>query len=324
MSSLGQTFRELRKSKGLTLKEVADDQISVAVISKFENGASMLGLDRFLHLLNQINATTSEFFYWQTDRYAVKPSVVFGHSGHGAPGIKLLEPFYEIIELVNQAESKTARAKAVEQYQQRIQKATHEHPTQMNRQILAYANSSVDLLHYNLDQASHDILPVVHYLESVDQWGEFELFLLIFSLTFVDTDDLTRLFKRAMRRADWYQWLAEERYLRYNLCFDAFSVLVGKQHYDEARLVLEQMDTLVHSKSDSDMQFAVQALFMHGWLDIVTGAKEKGKQQCENALSVYRILNVSGDEDLLRPIYDHILKYDPSDKKHMMIMLTLD
>lgn len=322
MPTLGQTFHELRKSKGLTLKEVADEQVSVAVISKFENGTSMLGVDRFLHLLNQIHVTTSEFFYWQTDRYTVDASSPFNEDGHSAPSWKLIEPFQEIIALVNHADP-PKNVTPIDQYQQRLSKAVRDQPTPMNLLLMAYVNSGADLVHFNLDKAAQDILPVVNYLSAVDQWGEFEVYLLIFSLSFLEAEDVLRLFKRAMRRADWYQWLSDDRHMRFNLCFDAFSVLVGKQYYPEATEVLTTMDQLVHDKDSSDVRYAVQNLFMHGWLDIVTGAKEKGKQQCENALSVYRILNVSGDDDLLRPIYEHILKYDPSDLKHMMIMMTL-
>ena len=62
MQSLGQTFHQLRKNKNLTLKEVADDEISVAVISKFENDQTMVVADRLRHLLSNINVATEDFF----------------------------------------------------------------------------------------------------------------------------------------------------------------------------------------------------------------------------------------------------------------------
>lgn len=322
MPALGETFRALRKSKGLTLKEIADEQVSVAVISKFENGTSMLGVDRFLHLLDQIHVTTSEFFYWQTNRYAVSPMPLFGNSDHASPSWKLVLPMQKILELVNKADPPKG-VQEVENYQKEFTKVFSDQPTQMNSLVMAIINSSVDLLHFRLNKTASDILPVTKYLTSVEQWGEFEIYLLIFSVSFLDASDLFRLFKREMYRADWYKWLADDQHTRFNLCFDAFSALIGKQHYTEAAEVLKIMDNLVHDKDDSDVRFAVQNLFMHGWYDIVTGEKEKGKQQCENALSVYRILNVSGDEELLRLVYEHILKYDPSDVKHMFIILTM-
>mgnify|MGYP004465264969 CR=1 FL=1 len=57
----GQRFRTLRKSKQVTLKELADASVSEASISRFENGLQDLGVQVVEHLLNKMGVTMREW-----------------------------------------------------------------------------------------------------------------------------------------------------------------------------------------------------------------------------------------------------------------------
>lgn len=62
MQKLGTIFRQLRLDRHLTLRQVADDQCSLAFISKFERGERAIGFNRLWHLLDRINVSPQEFF----------------------------------------------------------------------------------------------------------------------------------------------------------------------------------------------------------------------------------------------------------------------
>lgn len=60
---LGELFKELRLARGLKLKDVARENLSVSQLSKFENGQTMLAADKLLIAIQGIHMTFSEFGY---------------------------------------------------------------------------------------------------------------------------------------------------------------------------------------------------------------------------------------------------------------------
>lgn len=61
--NFGKLFHDFRKAKGYTLKEAADDAISVSQLSNFENGKNGLSIYSCLKILENINVTLNEFHY---------------------------------------------------------------------------------------------------------------------------------------------------------------------------------------------------------------------------------------------------------------------
>lgn len=61
MNSFGQTFRQLRKNRGLTLKDVASDSISYSNLAAFERGEHIISLDTLVLILEKLNITLQEF-----------------------------------------------------------------------------------------------------------------------------------------------------------------------------------------------------------------------------------------------------------------------
>lgn len=59
----GQLFRQLRRDRGLSIRQVSDELNSVSFISKFEKGNSHISMHRMEHLLENINVTIEEFYY---------------------------------------------------------------------------------------------------------------------------------------------------------------------------------------------------------------------------------------------------------------------
>ena len=59
----GETIKKIRKSKNMTLKEVAGETLSVSQLSRFENGHSIVTIDLFYEILTNLNTSTDEFNY---------------------------------------------------------------------------------------------------------------------------------------------------------------------------------------------------------------------------------------------------------------------
>src|SRR5690625_7283297 len=61
--SYGKTFKQIRKGKSFTLKEAAGSTLSIAQLSRFENDHSMIPVDLFHELLQNVNTTPQEFHF---------------------------------------------------------------------------------------------------------------------------------------------------------------------------------------------------------------------------------------------------------------------
>lgn len=58
---LGELFKEMRLARGLKLKDIAYDNLTVSQLSKFENGYSMLSADRLLKAIEGLHMSFAEF-----------------------------------------------------------------------------------------------------------------------------------------------------------------------------------------------------------------------------------------------------------------------
>ncbi len=59
---LGAHYRKVREARGYSMGDVTSDNLHKSQVSRFENGTQMLLLDGFMHAINGLNMTVSEFF----------------------------------------------------------------------------------------------------------------------------------------------------------------------------------------------------------------------------------------------------------------------
>ncbi|MCJ0597039.1 helix-turn-helix domain-containing protein, partial [Enterococcus cecorum] len=72
MNNLGKYFKKFRESRHLTLKNIANESLSMAQLSRFENGTSDLTISKFLYSLNELNMSLEEFMY-TVNNYKMSP-----------------------------------------------------------------------------------------------------------------------------------------------------------------------------------------------------------------------------------------------------------
>lgn len=58
---LGETFRELRLNRNLSLQQIAGDSVSLSQLSRFERGQSDISLNKFLVALDRMHVEVKEF-----------------------------------------------------------------------------------------------------------------------------------------------------------------------------------------------------------------------------------------------------------------------
>ena len=61
--NVGRVFREMRKSRGYTLKQVSEDIVSTSCLSKFEKGETDISLRSFLSMADRLNMDIGEIIF---------------------------------------------------------------------------------------------------------------------------------------------------------------------------------------------------------------------------------------------------------------------
>lgn len=68
MNNYGEIFRILRKERSFTLKRMSEGIISFSYLSKFEKGESDITLNNFTRLIERLNVSADEFFYFSGNK----------------------------------------------------------------------------------------------------------------------------------------------------------------------------------------------------------------------------------------------------------------
>lgn len=77
MENEGYTFKEIRKSRGLTQDDIVKNHMSRVTLSKFENGKILLSMSNFKYILNAVDLSFEEFDFIKNGySYDKKQSII--------------------------------------------------------------------------------------------------------------------------------------------------------------------------------------------------------------------------------------------------------
>ena len=181
---LGELYKELRIARGLKQKDVARKGLSIAQLSKFENGQTMLSADKLLISIESIHMTIEEFGH-KLNNYELPKDIILGKKISTLflkQDIKGLE--YLLTEVLQSEET--------DQYQ-RIQSF-----------IIENAIHSLDQ-NYEINIEDRKVL--VDYLFSIESWTWFELYVFGNTMTLISDEDLLFFGDQLAERTKDYNFL---------------------------------------------------------------------------------------------------------------------
>lgn len=178
---LGELFRELRIARGLKLKDVASDKLSVSQLSKFENGQTMLSSDKLLVAISGIHMNFSEFGYalnnyQEPEFFKLGEKIAALHSKQDIDGLKkLLVTYkgYESFDVYNR----------------------------LNLLVIKVAIHSLDNGSLITDE---DKKFLTNYLYEIEAWTEYELYIFGNTMSILSDSDLIFLGKAFEERSKLY------------------------------------------------------------------------------------------------------------------------
>lgn len=263
--NFGQTFKKIRKSKGMTLKEAAGESMSLAQVSRFENEQSMVTVDLLYDMLNNLNTTPQEYYFLM-----------------GAdPEKGLKEFFYRIIDL-NGSFEPTAALEAEKQ------KLMQSEPGSYNwEQFMIYFIDS--LIRVRNDEPFATDNYILEYLVQVENWGERELRIYALFGFVLPVDTTYYLMKTAVKRSQLYQAIPQDMKLLHTILTNNFSTFIFYDHLDYAKETLNLFEEALLQNSEF-VESHLNLLFNKGIFAFKQQDIDTATKYCEQVLSLCETL----------------------------------
>lgn len=276
----GQTIKKIRKSKGMTLKEVAGESLSVSQLSRFENEKSMIPVDLFYEVLDNLNTTTEEFEY------------IKGQKKHK----KIMDLFFRIEKYNNNEELEKLRDLKKEIIESRPN-------TYSLEQFLIYFIESI-LETYDIKEDAWEGFregsletqqPVLDYLMQVEDWGEMELQLYtMFGFVF-DVETTYFLMRTALKKSKRYLEIPAAKSLLHNILSNNFSTFLFKDRLEYAEETIELFEKN-YSENTETVAPHIDFIFNKGLLAFKKNKPDEGKKYCERAISICQLFKQKKSE----------------------------
>lgn len=273
LENIGQVFKKIRESKNFSLRDVANDKVSIAAISKFERGKNDIGLSKFLSLIFELDVTIDEFNRLLTENIIdekyqlIKEIAIYAYK----EDVKSLNDYH---------------LKELEKY----------HKTQKKKYLynaIMIESFMVNITGGNL--AEEKIRILTDYLFSVSIWGRYELMIFGNGMFAINHKTLDMLLKEISFKARPYQDSEKNFILMIQLYMQAIQKFLAEDNIQYAKKYLSILDKLkIHDKFlyEKSLLKEIKASY-----EYKVGNKEKAKKYLADVITVYQIL---GCEEMYR------------------------
>lgn len=223
LMDLGELFRELRIARGLKLKDVASDKLSVSQLSKFENGQTMLSSDKLLVAISGIHMNFSEFGYalnnyQEPEFFKLGEKIAALHSKQDIDGLKkLLVTYkgYESFDVYNR----------------------------LNLLVIKVAIHSLDNSSLITDEDKEFL---TNYLYEIEAWTEYELYIFGNTMSILSDSDLIFLGKAFEERSKLYSSLTSHKKSAEIAFLNLILILIERKEIYYVRYFMSKLEEILN------------------------------------------------------------------------------
>lgn len=221
--ALGELFRELRIARGLKLKDVASDNLSVSQLSKFENGQTMLSSDKLLVAISGIHMSFSEFGY-ALNNYQEPEFFKFGekiaelHSKQDIDNLKKMQVAYKKYE-------------------------SFDIYNRLNLLVIKVAIYSLDNSYLITDEDKEFL---TGYLYEIEAWTEYELYIFGNTMSILSDNDLIFLGKAFEERSKLYSSLTSHKKNAEIVFLNLILILIERKKIYYAKYFMSKLEEMLN------------------------------------------------------------------------------
>lgn len=264
--NLGQIFHDFRNNRNIKLKQIADDNVSVSQISRFERGEADISLTKFLYALKNMHVEMNEFMEAvngneKTETIAFMSQLVPLEYNRDVKGFERL--------LAEQRE-KYVKNPSVYQYHLNMILA---------QGFICKCDESIPFPKEYMDE-------ITDYLFCVEEWKIYELILIGNLYLFMDIDLLHKMGLEIVKKGS--KDKANANVIRITLlnifetCIHRDALEIAEYYRNEIPLMLKN-ETLLYERNIY--------YFLDGLLQYKKGEKESGLEQMKQSIQIYQWLN---------------------------------
>ena len=278
---LGEVFREFRSNRSISLKQIADENVSVSQISRFERGETDITVTRFLRLLENMHVEINEFM--EAARGHDKSETIRFMSQ--LTPLEYKRDVDGFRRLFNEQKEKYEKSPSVYEYRLNMILA---------QSFICKCDESVPFPREYLDEASD-------YLFSVDEWKIYELILVGNLYLFMDLPLLDRMGREIVSN---HSRNRANRRLIIVVLLNIFETclhrdaLAAAAYYRDSVLPLIEDETWLYERN---LYHFLSGLYLYK-----SGEKEAGKKEMEQSVQIYEWL---GCRNLARNYTEDLKKY---------------
>lgn len=219
---LGELYKELRIARGLKLKDIARNNLSVSQLSKFENGQSMLAADKLLLAISGINMSFSEFGYamnqyQESTFFKTGKKIVQLQAQKDLAGLKKILVDYEDSESPNVY-------------------------NRLNKLVIKVAILGLDP-EYIITNDEIEFLTT--YLYGIEEWTEYELYIFGNTMIVLSDSDLIFLGKAFVNRDKLYCVLPSHKKNAEIVHLNLILILIERKKFYHANYFIESIEQLL-------------------------------------------------------------------------------
>lgn len=264
MTAYGAVFKEFRLNRGWTLQDLADGEVSVAQISRFECGLSDLSVSKFFHILDRLQLTEKEFMdrvrnYQKAEQIDTMSLMAKLHYKNDIVGLERL----------------------LQEQEEKFQTDPSNKRAQLNAILMRNALCDLDT---NRVMSAEDLAVLSDHLFCREQWEIQELILIGNIHRHYPTAMICRMVDEVVARKDYYLNIATHKHLVIHTLINVVETLVDRGDIAEAA----RYDALIPSILTNERNAYHRLLYLYtkGYLKYAQG-DARGKEDMEHALQAF-------------------------------------
>ena len=278
---LGSVFHDFRTNRNISLKQIADENVSASQISRFERGESDISLTKFLKILDNMHVEINEFMasvrgYDKTETIRFMSQLVPLEYKRDIAGFQRLFQ-----------EQKTKYEKNPSVYQYHLN--------------MILAQSFISKCDETVPFPKKYLNEVTDYLFSVEEWKIYELILIGNLYLFMDIALLHKMGQEILQNHS-------RNGANTNLVLiTLLNIWETCLHRDELLVAAYYKDNILPLLADETLLYERNLYhFLSGLYHFKCGEKARGKEEMDQAIQIYEWLDCS---HLARNYKDDLIKY---------------
>lgn len=262
---LGQVFKSLRTNRHISLKQIANDEVSISQISRFERGESELSIGKFLVALDNMNIEVSEFMdavnnYQRTEQIRFMSALIPLEYERDIAGFQ---------KMFDEEEQKYKEHPEIYRYHLN---------TILLQSFICKCDSSIPFPKEYIEQ-------ITDYLFTTEDWNMYELVLIGNLYLFIDIPLLHKMGQEILKRQYYYCEIGSHKSLVTITLLNIWETCLHRDSLETAAFYMEKTRLLIND--ETDLYKRTIYLFLSGLQHYKEGSVLDGIDEMKRAIQIF-------------------------------------